>query len=612
MNIKKAISGIIATLVLIGVVSFFSSNPVQDYSVTASAAYYTEGEYGNLRYKMYSDHIEISHCNESAVKVVIPAELDGLPVTKIGSFVFKDCVNLTSVTIPKGVTSIDTQSFTGCTGLKSITIPDGVTTIGYSAFEGCTNLTDIIIPDSVIRIGRDTFKDTAWYNAQPDGLVYIGKCLYKYKGKMPENYSAVIRTGTVGIAENAFYYEKNLIDVSIPDSIVNIGVNSFSDCDGLTKIVIPDNGVTIELNAFNSCSNLIDVTIPDSAIISGGVLQFTAWYKSQPDGPVYFGKWVIDCKGEMESGCTLIIDENTQKIASSAFSDCSDNITCIVIPNGIKSIPNNTFIFSQGLTDIVIPESVTSIGKYAFTGCSNLTNVNIPDNVSSIGEYAFTGCKSLLSVNIPYGVTTIEDNTFSGCMSLKNATIPNGVKYIGQYAFRNCLNLNNVSIPKSVAIIDRDAFNGCSNMTEIIVPENVTKIGSYAFSGCTRLKNITILNPDCTIYDLKSTISNGDGVSVSYGYSGTIRGYENSTAQAYAEKYGYKFEAIKESEILETLLGDANDDGKVTVADAVMLQKWLLAVPNVRLANWEACDLCKDGRIDVFDLCLLKRKLINS
>ena len=62
----------------------------------------------------------------------------------------------------------------------------------------------------------------------------------------------------------------------------------------------------------------------------------------------------------------------------------------------------------------------------------------------------------------------------------------------------------------------------------------------------------------------------------------------------------------------ELVTCDANGDGKLTVADAVLLQKWLLAVPHVRLANWEACDLYEDGVINVFDLCLLKRKLING
>ncbi len=59
-------------------------------------------------------------------------------------------------------------------------------------------------------------------------------------------------------------------------------------------------------------------------------------------------------------------------------------------------------------------------------------------------------------------------------------------------------------------------------------------------------------------------------------------------------------------------LGDVNRDGEITVADAVILQKWILAVPNTRLSDWKLCDLCEDEEINVFDLCLLKRKLINS
>ena len=56
--------------------------------------------------------------------------------------------------------------------------------------------------------------------------------------------------------------------------------------------------------------------------------------------------------------------------------------------------------------------------------------------------------------------------------------------------------------------------------------------------------------------------------------------------------------------------GDVNGDGKVTVADAVLLQKWLLAVPDTNLTNWKAADLCNDNRLDMFDLCLMRRKLI--
>lgn len=58
--------------------------------------------------------------------------------------------------------------------------------------------------------------------------------------------------------------------------------------------------------------------------------------------------------------------------------------------------------------------------------------------------------------------------------------------------------------------------------------------------------------------------------------------------------------------------GDANGDGEFTVADVVLLQKWLLAEPNTNLPCWQAADLCEDEKLDVFDLVMMKRKLING
>ncbi|MDE6783807.1 MAG: family 43 glycosylhydrolase [Ruminococcus sp.] len=66
------------------------------------------------------------------------------------------------------------------------------------------------------------------------------------------------------------------------------------------------------------------------------------------------------------------------------------------------------------------------------------------------------------------------------------------------------------------------------------------------------------------------------------------------------------------SDFMETIMGDVNADGKFNVADVVALQKWLLAVPDVKLNNWKAADFCEDNRLDVFDLCLMKRKLLSN
>ena len=69
--------------------------------------------------------------------------------------------------------------------------------------------------------------------------------------------------------------------------------------------------------------------------------------------------------------------------------------------------------------------------------------------------------------------------------------------------------------------------------------------------------------------------------------------------------FRYRFEP----DIQPYRMGDVNNDGEFNVADVVLLQKWLLAVPDTHLANWKAVDFCNDNVLNVFDLCLMKQEL---
>jgi hypothetical protein len=81
---------------------------------------------------------------------------------------FSDRTNLTSITLPEGITSIGNSAFYGCTGLPSITLPNSVTSIGDRAFSGCTGLTFITIPPSVTSIGSSAF-----YNWAISQTIYV-------------------------------------------------------------------------------------------------------------------------------------------------------------------------------------------------------------------------------------------------------------------------------------------------------------------------------------------------------------------------------------------------------------------------------------------------------
>lgn len=172
---------------------------------------------------------------------------------------------LKSVTIPKSVKHIGMGAFNGCFNLETVTIEDGCTAfINDMAFEGCPKLATITIPNSIIEISSYAFSETAWYDAQPSGSVYIGKVLYDYKGTMPENTNFIVKDGTVCITNQTFNWSEGLVSISIPNTVKSIICGAIGYCKGLTSIAIPNSVEHIGEWVFSGCSNLKTIYIGDS------------------------------------------------------------------------------------------------------------------------------------------------------------------------------------------------------------------------------------------------------------------------------------------------------------------------------------------------------------
>ena len=342
------------------------------------------------------------------------------------------------------MTSIGDYAFNYCRGLTSVTIGKSVTSIGIWAFVGCYDLASITFGDNLVSVSPDSFESTQWLNDQPNGVVYLGKTAYRYKGKMPPNTEIILKDGTVAISGGAFGGCSNLTSITIPNSVISIDNSAFSGCTGLTSVIIPNSVTNIGYEAFVGCTALTSVNIGN----------------------------------------------NVQAVGKEAFKGCT-GMTSIVIPNSVDSISNNAFSDCTGLTSIKLSNSLRCIEENAFSGCTGLSSITIPNSVLTIGLSAFANCTELKSIDIFNSVVYIDEGAFDGTSWYDNQ--PDGLVYAGNVAYKYKGTMPSGSklvIKEGTSGITRHAFYDCAGLTSIDIPNSVTKIGYEAFRYCTNLTEV--------------------------------------------------------------------------------------------------------------------------
>jgi len=118
----------------------------------------------------------------------------------------------------------------------------------------------IKIPYSVTYIGYDAFYNTAWYNNQPNGILYLDGWCLGYKEEEPTG-SLTIQEGTKGIANGGFEDCSGLTSVTIPNSTTTIGNRTFFGCTGLRSISIPNSVKNIGDETFTGCEYLDQISV---------------------------------------------------------------------------------------------------------------------------------------------------------------------------------------------------------------------------------------------------------------------------------------------------------------------------------------------------------------
>lgn len=571
-KLKRAVSCLLAVVMLLSMCMLVPA---------AAAAETADG----LVYEEANGEITITGYTGAGGEVVIPAEIDGKPVTQIAAQAFRvskvpAALNITKITIPDSVTTMGNGVFFGCSNLQEVVFPENVSIPSTaSMFRDCTALQSITVPKNVTALNMYMFQNC-------ESLETIS---------FPE--------GSLLVLIEVLAFKKTAIqEIELPKNLEKIDSQAFEDCKNLTDITIHDKVTLIADNAFNN--------IPKEQLTIHGIAGSYAFDYANTNGytfaaiqegadlvTTYLQAKIDEAKGldpelyTKESYANLltaiahaeqVLEEATEQtqidaeiVALQGVIDALDPfafryqeiaegaeiaITGFNNPGGAVEIPaaiDGKPVTSIGegafenalITSVFIPASVKNIHNLAFKSCSQLQTVTFAEGsaLASIGDNAFEGCQQLSGLQLPSGVTEIGQAAFNGCRALKEITIPNGVTELKTLTFGTCTSLQNVILPDGLQTIGDRVFSGCAALTQIVLPDGVTALGARAFNNCQALAKALV---PASVESIAEDVFNlSENV--------TLYGYADTAAETFAQANEIAFVVVAESK--EALAGKIDE-----------------------------------------------------
>lgn len=513
-------------------------------------------------------------------------------ITSIGANAFKGCSAMEEVLVPKGVTSLEEGTFEGCDAvtsvvwnatncnryyfgpqvssftfgdgvkvihdsicsgmnIRSVVIPDGVTSIGEKAFAHCPSLGMVSMPSSVKTVGRYAFYDCPklWTSftdhVQNAGPYYVASV----DDKRYTQYTLWKDTRWIG--EEAFKDCSKMTDFTCTDNVERIGELAFSGCSALKTLTISSSVKTIDKEAFKDCGALDSIRVNAetpptlgenvfSGITCSGVRLYVPRksyndYKTAEQWKDFWIPTYDQIAGKCGNNLTWMLDTITYDMVirgTGEMWDYNDGD-----PSWIK--------WAHKIKSIVIESGVTSIGAYVFYNMRQLNGVQIPYTVKEIGDYAFMSSTAIAFVTclastpptlgtevfknvdcskIPLSVPSGSVDRYKAAEQWKNfkiqSTALNGScgasvtwsfyvasgkliisgtgemdnypsDYPEWYPYRSLI--KSIEIQNGVTSIGTYAFYNLDQVKTVEIAPSVVTIGDGAFARCSALASMTCL-----------------------------------------------------------------------------------------------------------------------
>ncbi len=383
---KRILIAVLFTVLSFVVLSSCSIMDDDTVYALVSTDNFSEGFY----YDIYENGDAIITRAQSQQKhLVIPDEIDGHRVVRIGASAFSDNEQMITLKIGDNVTAIGDEAFKNCVKLVTVKLGSSVKSIGAQAFGNCELLCEIEGSNVLETIDHFAFNNCVSLVRMtfPETLKRIGDASFEGCSALCE---AILPEGIESVGISAFSNCDTLTKVSL-GGLTEISESAFEKCRSITKIEIGKKVKRVGERAFRGCTALSSVTINKSVdIIENSAFAETIWRDTNQDEFLIVGNGILI-----------------------KYSGNSQNVE---IPSEVKRI-SDAFAGSDTLRSLTA-KGVVSVEAGAFSGCKNLARVTFYDGLETIGERAFSSCSSLSTLYLPKSLESVGKNAFYKCTAI--------------------------------------------------------------------------------------------------------------------------------------------------------------------------------------------------